>query len=254
MPIARTGDEAIFYALHRRDAAHPLILIHGAGGTHLQWGYQLAGVERADSYAVDLPGHGRSSGAGRASIGEYAANVIAFMDAVGLDRAVIAGSSMGGAIAQVLALDFPARVAGLILVGTGARLRVAPALLDTLRTDFRTGVETLVNLFYSADAPAELRDRALEQWLQNEPDVLIGDFVACDRFDVTSRLGQIVCPARVICGTEDRLTPPKYSAYLRDHIPAAELALIEGAGHMVMIEQADAVTREIDAFLFGPGK
>ena len=72
---------------------------------------------------------------------------------------------------------------------------------------------------------------------------------ACDAFNVMDRLGEIRCPTLAICGTADRLTPPKYSTYLRDNIPGAQLVLVEGAGHMVMLEQPEAVSQAIADFI-----
>jgi pimeloyl-ACP methyl ester carboxylesterase len=79
--------------------------------------------------------------------------------------------------------------------------------------------------------------------------VLLGDFRACDAFDVRERLGDISVPTLVIGGTEDRLTPPKFSEYLREHIPNTQLLLVEEAGHMVMLEQPAVVTEAIADFL-----
>ena len=81
---------------------------------------------------------------------------------------------------------------------------------------------------------------------------MAGDFAACDTFDVRDRLGEISCPVLVVCGTEDQMTPVKYATYLRDHIPNAELVLIEDAGHMVTIEKAEEVNRAIEEFLAKP--
>jgi pimeloyl-ACP methyl ester carboxylesterase len=83
------------------------------------------------------------------------------------------------------------------------------------------------------------------------PEVLHGDFVACDAFDVLGHLAGIAAPALVLCGTQDYLTPLKYSTYLRDQIPGATLHLVEGAGHMVMVEQPESVSRALASFLAG---
>jgi pimeloyl-ACP methyl ester carboxylesterase len=249
MPVVHVGRDTIFFAERQRGASRHLLLVHGAGDDHTVWGHQLAHVRHANTYALDLPGHGRSTGTGRMTIADYAADVYAFLDALDLDQVVIAGHSMGGAIAQTLTLSSPDCVAGLVLAGTGARLRGLPTLLDELRTDFPTGVRTLVGLAYHPDTPADMVDRGLNQWLKSRPGVLHADFLACDQFDVMGRLGEITCPTLVICGTQDRLTPVKYATYLRDHIPDADLVLIEDAGHMVMVEQAEPVSRAIDAFL-----
>jgi pimeloyl-ACP methyl ester carboxylesterase len=79
--------------------------------------------------------------------------------------------------------------------------------------------------------------------------VLHGDYAACDAFDVMERLEEIRCPTLAICGTADRLTPLKYSVYLRDHTPGAELVLVDTAGHMVMLEKPEVVARAVFEFI-----
>jgi pimeloyl-ACP methyl ester carboxylesterase len=172
-----------------------------------------------------------------------------FLDAHQLQQAVVAGHSMGGAIALTMALQYPRRVAGLVLVGTGARLRVLPTILDGTLSDFDNTVALICEYAYSPHTPRQLVREGQRQMLQVAPQTIHDDFLACDAFDVMDRLGEIRCPTLVICGTEDRLTPPKYSEYLVDRIADSELDLIPGAGHMVMIEKPDLVADAIRAAL-----
>jgi pimeloyl-ACP methyl ester carboxylesterase len=211
------------------------------------WLHQVRGLLGATSYALDLPGHGRSTGSGRDSIAAYADWLIDFIDAARLERAVLVGHSMGGAIALDAALRFPARVAGLGLVATGARLRVAPAVLDGLRADCPATVRSICDWCYSPQAPSEMIRLGEQQMAETSPEILYGDFAACNAFDVLGRLGEIAAPTAVVCGAEDRMTPPKYAAALRDQIPGAALHLVEGAGHMVMLERPDDTTRALSA-------
>jgi pimeloyl-ACP methyl ester carboxylesterase len=231
-------------------AGPPLVCLHGAGGSAELWAPQLdglAGVARV--VAPDLPGHGPLGGRGRPSVPAYADWVAAFLDALGLGPVVLAGHSMGGAIAQTLALTRPGRVAALILVATGARLRVLPRLIELLRVRPVEGRDLLGGLCYAPTTPRErvaVADRVL---VETAPSVTLGDFLACDRFDVMDRLGTIDVPALVVAGTEDRLTPPKYGRFLAGAIPAARLAEIGAAGHFPHLEQPDAVNAAIRAFL-----
>ena len=245
MPTLTVAGERAYYA-HRRSLPEerpPVVFVHGAGGTHRHWLYQVRDLPGAQTYTLDLPGHGRSGGPGKDSIAVYADWLIAFLDAAGLGRVILVGHSMGGAICLDTALRYPARVAGLGLVATGARLRVAPAILEGLQSQPEDAVRLINDLAFGPEAPPELVRLGRRQMAATPPEVIYGDFLACDRFDARERLGGLALPAAVVCGTQDRLTPPRYAVYLRDHIAGASLHLVEGTGHMVMIEQPAAVVR-----------
>lgn len=250
MPYVETDDRTIFYTVNGRlSAGSALVLLHGAGGSRLNWPSELRRLAGTTVYTLDLPGHGRSSGEGRDAIEDYAAEVVAFLDAAGIERAVIVGHSMGGAVALTMALDFPKRVAGLVLVATGARLRVAPAILEQIPADFEAALGIITRYVWSPEAPSELVDLGRERLREAGPDVLLGDLIACDRFDMIERLGEIDVPTLVVTGSADRLAPVKYAHYLAEHISGAQIAIIEGAGHMVMLERPREVARTIRRFL-----
>ena len=115
----------MWYADHRDPTLHrPVTLvIHGAGGTHLDWPAEIRRMPELNTIIVDLPGHGKSSRRGtQQHVGAYASDMLALLDALKLQQVIVAGHSMGGAIAQTLALQHPDRVLGLILICTGAKL------------------------------------------------------------------------------------------------------------------------------------
>jgi pimeloyl-ACP methyl ester carboxylesterase len=156
---------------------------------------------------------------------------------------------MGGAIALDLALRHPARVSGLGLVATGARLRVAPAILDGIKQDPEATVGLICRWAFGPEAPEEMLRLGRRQMQTTAPEVLHGDFAACDAFDVLDQLTEISTPTLVLGGTRDALTPTKYAVHLRDQIAGAELHLVEGAGHMLMVERPTAVSRALAGFL-----
>ncbi len=229
--------------------APALVLVHGAGGSRLLWPPQLRRLPGATVYTLDLPGHGRSGGPACDTMAGYAGAIVAFLDEVGVGRAVIVGHSMGGAIALTLALDFADRVAGLVLLATGARLRVAPAVLDGLHADFAEAVELINRLTWSPGISPALVERGRQALLEAGPAVLVSDLTACDRFDVMERLGEIAAPTLVIAGSADLLTPLKYARFLAERIPGACCEILEGAGHMVMLEHPVEVARAVRGFL-----
>ena len=229
----------------------PVVLIHGAGGSHLYWPSEVRRLAGYRMYALDLPGHGKSGGCGQQSVPAYAGVVLEWLEAIGLRRAVLVGHSMGSAIAMSLALDHPEQVLGLCLVGAGARLRVAPALLESAssQSTFYTAVETVVCWSFSSKAEPRLKELAAKRMAETRQSVLYGDFLACDAFDETERVSQIRKPSLVMCGVDDKMTPLRYAQFLADSLPNATLKTIPDAGHMVMLEQPQAVAKSLADFL-----
>jgi pimeloyl-ACP methyl ester carboxylesterase len=236
-------------------AGAPLLLVHGAGGTHATWPETLRRLPGRRVLAVDLPGHGASPPPGEHAVPAYARRLVELLDALGIERAAVGGHSMGGAIALTLALESPSRVAGLLLVATGARLRIAPPVLEASAHPARARevADTIASVSFGAGAPRDLRARYADGIAAVAPGVLHGDFTACDSFDVMARLAEVRAPSRLVVGEEDRLTPPKYAAFLRAGLPGEGLLTVPGAGHMVTWEAPDAVTREGALLLAGIG-
>ena len=155
---------------------------------------------------------------------------------------------MGGAIALTLALDFEG-LSGAVLVGTGARLRVAPTILEGIHDNFERNVEIITRFAWSQGALPGLIELGKQALLDAGPDVLLGDFSACDRFDVMGRLEKVKVPTLVISSSADRLTPIKYGRFLAEHIPNARLVVIENAGHMINLTRSEDMAKVIRAFL-----
>jgi len=129
MPVA--ANLYYYTASDNEIGKRPVVIIHGAGGTHLYWPPEIRRLSGYRVYALDLPGHGKSDASrGRQTIADYAGCVLEWLDAIGLNRAVFVGHSMGSAIALTLAIHHPQQVLGLGLVGAGARLRVHPDILE----------------------------------------------------------------------------------------------------------------------------
>jgi pimeloyl-ACP methyl ester carboxylesterase len=246
MPIA----SGIYYAETGANApGAPLVLVHGSGGSHLDWPGSLRRITGRRALTIDLPGHGRSTLPGREAVVDYAADVIRLLDALSNPVAVVAGHSLGGAIALQLAVSHPDRIAGLILVGTGARLRVHPAILDHILPEpVETGT-LIVDWEYAPGASQSMRDKSRTQLLKTDPRVIWGDYSACNHFDIMADLDRITAPALIIVGSEDRMTPVKYSEYLAKTLSDAKLVVIEKAGHMVALEQSEAVASAVQAWI-----
>ncbi len=236
--------------IERYGSGIPLVFIHGAGGSTLSWAFQRPHFE--GSYQVilaDLPGHGNSEGPSCDSVGGYAD---ALKDALTFNKvpaAFIVGHSMGGAVAIDLAMRYLALVRGIVLIGTGARLKVYPEILEGIVKDKEKTARMIIDTAFSPAFPEKLKEKVFTEYMKNDAKTVFNDFTACDGFNVMGQLGSLSVPALVICGKEDRFTPVKYSHYLTDTIPGAGLVLIEGAGHMVMIERPAEVNRSIEEFI-----
>jgi pimeloyl-ACP methyl ester carboxylesterase len=239
----------------------PIVLIHGAGGTHLYWPPEIRRLKGYCVYAIDLPGHGKSDARdGQQSIAEYARQIIQWLEASQLRRAVLVGHSMGGAIALTLAIHHPEYVLGLGLIGAGARMKVRPELLSYISdsTTFYKATKFIVSSSFSPAAPPRLVELASRRMEVTRQSVLYGDLVACDHFDVMNQLDAIRQSTLVLCGADDQLTPVRYAQYLSRLIPNACLCVVPNAGHMVMLEQPHLVAERLLLFLkdisFYPGE
>jgi len=249
-PLIRTPRGNIWYAGSRREQVQsPIILIHGAGGTHLAWPSQLRCLSGFQVLVLDLPGHGRSDGPRSKTIDAYGQAVITFMDTLNIDRAIISGYSMGGAIALWMALYHVEKIEKLLLMATGASLPVSPEIIHGLTSNREKTLESIVSWSFGPNSAKDLKALTLKSMRETKPDVILDDFIACNTFDVREKLADVQAPTLVIGGDADRMMPLKYSQYLADHIPNSQLVTIEGGNHMMVLEQPDLIARYVLQFL-----
>jgi pimeloyl-ACP methyl ester carboxylesterase len=247
-----TAGSIYYFASNNQENDHPyVVLIHGAGGTHLHWPYNLRRLNDHRVLALDLPGHGKSDGIGEQSIERYADAVAAWLAEIGVKKATFVGHSMGGAIAQTMALKYASLVERLVLVATGAQLPVNPDLLEKVSKPGTTPValDMIIKWAFSKEADAKLRETARKQMDAIRPTVIYGDFIACSRFDTAGQLGKIKAPTLVLCGEADKMTPLRFSKQLQENIPNARLVTLPDGGHMIMLEQPEALAQAIREFI-----
>ena len=229
-----------------------VIYIHGTGCTGRVFERHLAVVAAEhEVVAIDLPGHGESEGSGFRGVADHAFFTAGLIEHLGWERCVVAGHSLGGGIALAVAVYFPELVEGLLLIDTGARLRVDPAIIETAR-------RTAAGRDIAAGDPRRGFAQRTSQAVVDETDILRGecspevtykDWIADDSFDFMSRLPHILVPSLAVCGDEDEFTPVKYHEYFRDKLPDCRLEIISGAGHWPFVEQPDTFDRCVLRFL-----
>lgn len=236
------------------DGAGPVTLyVHGSGATHRLWSCQYALDGPAHpAVALDLSGHGASNDVaaapGEEALRAYAEDVVAVADAV--DAAVLVGNSLGGAVAQWVALETDWEPDALVLAGTGPRLPVYDRLLEWLDDDFERAIQFLHGrdrLFHGTDegllAPSREAMRATGRPVTRR------DFLTCDRFDVRDRLPAIEVPTLALCGEHDRLTPRRYHEALATALPNSEFAVVPDAAHLAMLERPGEFDEAVVGFL-----
>lgn len=253
MPFVSINGRQISYWTGRRgilEGRESVLFIHGAGGGQYTWSYQKGYFEKEfNPIIIELPGHGGLEGKGEEEIARYAEHVDVFLKTLGLQKVFLVGHSMGGAIVQTLALSHPEMTKGIVLVGTGARLKVLPMILNGIRDDFGETVQKINQFAYSRKASPLFIEQGIANMLQCRPEVLYGDFVACDRFDLMSEIEKIVLPTLILCGEDDQLTPVKYSQSLQSRIKGSKMEVLPDAGHMVMMEAPELFNKKIGEFI-----
>ena len=237
-----------------------VILLHGAGGNLLHWPAELRRLAGQRIYAPDLPGHGKSEGIGRQSIADYARCILDFMDKLKLRKAIFVGHSMGGAIALEIALHHPSRTLGIVVINAGSCLRLSAELLENTASTatFPLAIKTIGELGFGSQVDPRIKEIALQRMSEIRSSVLHSDFLACDSFDATTGLGRIKVPVLIVSAAEDKMLAPHYSQSLHQKIKNSLLQTVEGAGHMVILENPLLMVNILQFFLnrieYQPGK
>jgi pimeloyl-ACP methyl ester carboxylesterase len=218
-----------------------ILYLHGSGHTRASFDGQTAAFP--DSESLALPGH--PVGEALASVPELAAWLDADVEKRASGPAVICGNSLGAAVALQTALTYPERVAGLILIGGGARLRVGNQIFEMIDNRWPECIGELVDLSVDELCPQELRRRLLDMHTIVGRRSTRTDYAACNAFDVMDRVGEVSTPVLILVGASDRMTPPKYATFLHQALAGSELAVIDNAGHLPHLEQTSLVNDAI---------
>jgi pimeloyl-ACP methyl ester carboxylesterase len=204
----------------------------------------------ANCLALDLPGHGRSAEPAATSVADHAAAVCEFLNTLGKGPVIPVGLSLGGAIVLWLLRHHPEHCRAGIIVNSGARLRVAPAIFEVLEKDYARYLEMLKEMALSASHRKDAGiDALLKRCTTPDATVTAADFRCCDRFDMMNDVGAIDRPVLVMAAEADALTPPKYGAYLETAIPGARRVILADAGHLSPLERPEAFYAALAQFI-----
>ncbi|MFW9835451.1 MAG: alpha/beta fold hydrolase [Candidatus Thorarchaeota archaeon] len=214
-----------------------IIFVHGAGGSAATWFMQMRGLSSDfHTVAIELNGHGKSPDREEKDVlHSYLHDIHEVVTS--FDHPILAGHSMGGALTQLYSLNHPEYLSGIVLVGTGAKLRVTPVVFNLLDNDFEGYVEAVGNFMFHENTPEEMVETSKLEVRKCPVQVIRRDFELCDKFDIMDMVHKIKTPTLIVVGEKDIMTPLKYSTYLKDEITGSTMHVIEEAGHLVMFEK-----------------
>lgn len=241
-------------------SALPIVFLHGVGSDKSVWGPQLQHFgEARRAVAFDYPGYGESELQRPATREDFAAAILAAMDALAVSRAHICGLSLGGVIAIALHAHAPERCASLILADTFAAHPDGEGIYQrsveaSTTMGMRELAEQRVDILIGSAASANLRSEVVETMAAIDPVAYRMGAEAVWLADLRVSATAIRVPTLVLCGDKDRITPPALSDALADLIPGARRELIDQAGHLSNAEQPAAFNLAVDRFLADLGE
>jgi pimeloyl-ACP methyl ester carboxylesterase len=237
-----------------------MIYVHGAGGSSKVWSMQLSeralgtgtssvspprGTQRIQpnalalkthQIALDLNGHGRTPDRRPSDVTEsYLEDIDAVVSSC--KKPILVGHSMGGALSQLYALKSPGKLGGLVLVGTGARLKVAQMIFDFLDKDPNAYFNAMPKFMFDESTPKTVIEASQAEARKCSVPTIRRDFEVCNAFDLMQEVSRITMRSLIIVGDSDVMTPVKYANYLHEKIAGSELRTIPQAGHAVMLER-----------------
>jgi 3-oxoadipate enol-lactonase len=234
----------------------PIVFLHGVGSDKSVWRPQLE-YFRSERRAVafDYPGYGDSDPAIEdMTRDDYAATVLAAMTELGIERAHVCGLSLGGVVAIAMHAAWPQRIVSLILADTFADHPEGPGIYErgvAASADLRAMAESRVDVLLAQPADPQVRSEVVETMAKIDPAAYRIGAKAVWLADQQDRARAVRAPTLVLCGADDRITPPVLSRALARLIPGAEYQEIEHAGHISNLERRDEFNTLVGAFIRG---
>lgn len=254
--ITNNGYEIGYEEAGGGGTAPPIVFLHGVGSDKSVWRPQLAHFGRdRRAVAFDYPGYGESDLAPDGTTrDDYASAIISAMYELGIDRAHVCGLSLGGVTAIAMHHADANRCASLILADSFAVHPDGRAIYErsfAASNDLRAMAESRVDVLLAQPADPRVRSEVVETMARIDPAAYRIGAEAVWLADQRDRAHDIRVPTLVLCGAEDKVTPPALSRELVHLIPGAQLETISGAGHISNLEQADEFNTLLGAFIRG---
>jgi len=249
IPYIKYDEKKIHYQIQKNEKDKAIIFIHGSGESSNIWKNQLKLNINYSLIAIDLPSHNKSESFSKLSLDLYVDVIKELVHSLKINEIILCGHSLGGAVIQSFYFKYPENVKALILCATGAKLRVTPIILNSLKNNYQEYLNSIpIGAFYRK-TPKQIINEFLEEASKINPEIAYADYSICDNFNVMNKINLIDIPCLIIVGKADKLTPLKYSLYFRENIANSELVVIEKAGHMVIIEKPNEVNKAIKEFI-----
>jgi pimeloyl-ACP methyl ester carboxylesterase len=265
MPKTQSNGIELYYEIH--GAGQPLVLISGLGYSLWQWHKMVPFLaEHFQVITFDNRGVGQSD----KPTGPYTAQMLAadtagLLDALGIEKAVIAGHSMGGFVAQAMALDFPQKVAKLILCSTNFggphHVPVTPEAMKVLTDVTSDALTRFKNGLSVSTAPdwSEKNPEMIEEWVKwrvanpidpapYQAQLAIGLGLLPEAAAFKDKLPRLNVPTLILFGAHDKVVPPENASLLAEKISGSKVVILPNAGHFFPIEVAEAASRTITDF------
>jgi len=249
-------------ALPAGASAPTVVLVHGAAMDHSIWVYHTRYFMHVGVpvLALDLPGHGRSGGAALPTIEGMAGWLARCLDALDIQRAALAGHSMGALATLACAAAAGERIARLALLGCAVPMAVSDVLLNAARAELPEARDMMMLWGHGPQAQIggnpvagiHIINFAMRLLERAQPGVLFNDLNACNAYSAgLTDAPRVTARTTLICGADDRMTPPAAARELARLLPQAHTVVIRGSGHIMMSEQPEATHRALVAAVTG---
>ncbi|HEX6269015.1 MAG TPA: alpha/beta fold hydrolase [Anaerolineales bacterium] len=265
MPKIKTSNIELYYEIHGE--GKPIVMISGLGYSLWQWHRMVPFVaQRFQVITFDNRGVGQSDKpAGPYTAQMLAADTAGLLEALGIEKAIIMGHSMGGFVAQAIALDFPQKVEQLILCSTGfGGPRHVPATPEAMKMMTDVTVDALTRFknglaVSTAAGWAEKNPDMIEEWtkwrmanpiepVHYQAQLAIGLGMISEAAAFETHLSRINVPTLILSGAHDQVVPPENAALLAEKIPNSQVVIFPDAGHFFPIEIPEAASRAVIDF------